>query len=219
MFREVASISPFLLFLLAVAQSYATQLHIVIHDASGAPLPDQLVIVRSLDTPKEVFRALSDSGGEVPDHDVVPGLYRGISTHPYGWWKTEVIEFFVGRAPASVELRIEPMATHGEGDTVFVRDARSPVEKLRFEFVGTAGKLVEDVPFLVRNEDASVERWFHSGVENGARTITSTEWPAMPDGAITVVALWNGSVISKTFDGKALANARASGTGLVLEMK
>lgn len=216
MFRKAASISPTLLFLLVAMQSSATKLHIVVFDPTGAHLPDQLVIVTSLDTPKEVFRALSGPKGEVPDHDVAPGLYRAISTHPYGWWKTEVVEFIVGKTPASVELRIEPLGTHGFGDVVWVGPPRP---ELKLRFVDAAGNPAPMVSFLARDSEAQQYLWFRAN-DRGEETIRTHDWGLLdPGGGVTIVALWKDGLVKTVLTAEAMAAGRKSGKPVVIQLK
>jgi hypothetical protein len=215
MFRKASAISTFLLTLLAATQLSATQLHIVVLDSTGAPLPDQLVIVKSLDTPKEIFRAMSDSMGNVPDHDVALGLYRVISTHPHGWWKTEVAEFLVGKTPASIELRVQPMSPQGYGDVVWV-GPRRPELKLRFS--DTAGNPAAMVSFLVRDSEA--QHWFWSkSNDRGEATFRSDDWQLLdPRDGIAIVAIWKNRLVKTILTEEAMAAAHKSGKPIVVQL-
>jgi hypothetical protein len=215
-FRKVTPISLFLLYLLATVQASATQLRIVVIDTSGAPLPDQLVIVRSLDTANEVFRALSNPNGKVFDHDVPPGPYQAISTHPYGSWETKVVEFLVGTAPTSLALRIQPTGTHGYGDVVWV-GPRRPELKLKFE--DAAGKPVPMVSFFVRDREA--QHWFWSkSNDRGEETFRSDDWQLVDSrGGVTIVSIWKARLVKTDLTAEALAAAHKSGKPIMIELE
>jgi hypothetical protein len=172
--------------------------------------------VRSLDTANEVFRALSNSNGEVTGHDIPPGLYQAISTHPYGPWKTEVVEFLIGKAPAIVKLTIEPMATNGLGDVVWVGPRRP---ELRLRFVDAAGKPAEMVSFLVRDSEA--EHWFWSkSNDKGENTFRSDDWQLLdPRGGVTIVVPWKGRLVKTDLTREAMAAGRKSGKPIAIQLE
>src|SRR5262245_16161710 len=100
-------------FLFAGLCAQAVPLRVVMVDGTGAGFTDVLVIVRSLEDGKESFRALTDSSGIVPVHDLNPGLYRLIATCPYGICQTTVHEFLVKRDPIDLRLPLEVVPTRG----------------------------------------------------------------------------------------------------------
>lgn len=96
---------------------------------AGEPIPDDLVIVESLDTYKELLRAVTDKSGNAPPVDLKPGLYRAIATAPYGLWETVVREFLVktGQTETQLVVTTSPKPTQdfwivkkGEGPSAYV---------------------------------------------------------------------------------------------------
>ena len=70
-----------------------------------APIPEDLVIVKSLEKPgNELLRAHTNKTGNVPPVDLKPGLYRAIATTPYGLWVTAAREFLV--KPGQIEMEV-----------------------------------------------------------------------------------------------------------------
>jgi len=193
--------------------SFAIPVHLRVIDSSGADLADQLLILKSLETGREAFRACSDSKGDVPTRDVSPGPYRVIVTDPYGAFETEVIEFMVVDAPVQIEVKVSPLPTHGYGDWI---GKRQP--ELRLRFVLADGKPGGKVTFLMRDEKAIYEQWFHSN-DDGTRTISPMDWTALPfDGPITIVVLRKTHVVTKIFTVKDLSRSRASGKALTISL-
>lgn len=139
---------------------------VVVDDSSGAPVKDELVIVQDLnDHEHEVGRALTGANGEIPILKLPTGLYRAIATAPYGLWKTKVREFLVNDTPIRLILAVEPMPTHGYGDTVTAGDQQMFVRVLDPDGHPVAGASV-----LARDDDATLhlERWYKTDQAGGA---------------------------------------------------
>jgi hypothetical protein len=133
----------------------ATDASFLVLDESGAPAKDILVIVRSLEKPGEIFRALSSDDGKVPKRDLSPGLHRMIATMPYGYWKTGVVEFVVGDKPLQVTTTVEVMPTHGLGDIEY-----GGLQALVVQIMDSENAPVFPAHLLARNADASYEVWY-----------------------------------------------------------
>ena len=174
---------------------YAAPFHIHVQDGTGEALKDQLVIVQPLEKYGEVFRVLTDESGNIPIRDLSPGYYRLIVTDPYGLWETKIREFAINSGPANLVVNLPPMPTHGYGDRVIVNTSGNPPRTLTVQFVDEEGKPVSDVRFLVRNEDLDFATWYQSD----SKGMKEVELPSEP---ITLVALWNGNLTTKTFDDK-----------------
>jgi len=85
---------------LVCSQAAAAPLRLKVLDQTGAAFPDVLVIVKSLAGKGEIFRALTDQSGCVPERDLPAGLYRAIATCPYGICETRLASFWlvIGRS-------------------------------------------------------------------------------------------------------------------------
>ena len=82
-----------LFIMLAFATVWASNIsEIHITDESGAPFPNVLVIIKSLDDNVEVGRYISDCDGQIPPINFSHSLYRVIATCPYGLCRTTVRE-------------------------------------------------------------------------------------------------------------------------------
>ena len=185
----------FLFAILACSNANAASLHIHVQDGTGEALKDQLVIVQPLEKYGEIFRELTDEGGNIAPRDVSPGFYRLIVTNPYGLWQTKISEFAINAAPVEIKLTVAPMGTHGYGDRVPIRSANEHPRMLTVQFVDGEGNAAPSVRFLVRNEDLDFATWYQSDNKG----IKRVELPSEP---ITLVALWNGNLATKTFDNK-----------------
>jgi hypothetical protein len=191
----------------------ATPVAIRTLDASGAPLENELIIVIQLSPRVEVFRALSDSKGLVPDRDLPRGLYRAIVTDPYGSWKTDVEEFVVGDAAVKLEFKIDPMGTHGYGDWI-----GSPQPELRVAFVTAAGQSPGRIDFLVRDEEALYELWRRTDAD-GKQTLSRGDWTALPfNGPLVIVALWRDRAVTRVFSVSEVEQSRSSHSPLVMKL-
>jgi hypothetical protein len=140
--------------------------NIVVKDESGAPIQDELLILQDLnDHQREMGRALSDKNGEISTFNVGPGLYRAIATTPYGLWQTQVREFLVNDIPVQLELVVQPMPTHGNGDIVLVG-----AEKLLVTVLDSDRHPVVAATVLARDREATLylERWYKTDQSGGA---------------------------------------------------
>ena len=149
---------PVVFVLLVIAFSscaYAGRVSVSVREASGAPLPKVLVIIRSLEGKGEVLRELTDSGGTVSDVDLQPGLYRVIVTYPYSLWDTNVREFLV--TPESLSLRITLDPTGTEDNVVFIGAPSRMVH-----IVDGNGNPISGARVLARNLKATYEKWYTS---------------------------------------------------------
>jgi hypothetical protein len=142
----------------AITASAAT-LRVTTSDASGAPLASTLLIVRSLEKPVELFRALTDKAGEVSPHDLDPGRYQVIATYPYGPWKTVVREFVVEKTPIAVSLVLPAEPTDRTGAAVG--------KKTRLAVLAVDGqaRFVPGVAILVRDREATIEAWYQTNAK------------------------------------------------------
>jgi hypothetical protein len=127
-----------------------TMVTVVVQDASGAALKNELVILRNLDDHgKEIARALTDQNGEIPTVNVAPGLYRAIATAPYTLWKTEVREFMVSDAPARLVLEIELLPP--SGDAIPIR-----TKQISVRVMAPNGRPAGGASIVARDEDATL---------------------------------------------------------------
>ena len=193
MFRNRFALLFATLACLSTSFARSTPLQVHVQDGSGEALRDQLVIVKLLEKYGEVFRVLTDESRNIPVRDLSPGYYRLIVTDPYGLWETKIQEFAISSEPANLVVSLPPMPTHGLGDRVLV-GGEAP-RKLKVQFTDAKGDAIPAVNFLVRNEDLDFASW-HVADAKGAETVE------LPDQPITLVALWNGRLVTKTFDNR-----------------
>jgi hypothetical protein len=152
----------------ALPQDKLTPVTLSIQDASGAPLKSVLLILQNLDNhQRETSRSLTDENGKTPPLNLHPGLYRAIATTPYGNWQTQVREFLVSNEPVHLALKLDPMATHGNGDIVALVAKHISLRVLQSDGSPAAGALV-----LARDREATLhlERWYKSD-DSGQTTI------------------------------------------------
>lgn len=138
-----------------------TSIHVTVQDESGAPLPNALVIVESLNDRKESVRYLSDANGSTPAMTLKPGLYRVIATYPYGPWQTVIREFAFPDSSNGITLRIPAKPSDEFGEII-----GAPQDELMVE-VPTGEPLV-GVPVLIRTKDATHEKWYRTGAKGEA---------------------------------------------------
>lgn len=150
-------INLFIVFLLAHSISF----HVTVQDESGAPLPNVLVIVESLDNRLESVRYLSDGTGSTPVMVLKPGLYRVIATYPYGPWQTVIREFALPDSSNGITLRIpgKPSDEYGE----IIGGSR---DELMLE--SQNHKPLAGVPVLIRTQDATHEKWYRTDAKGEA---------------------------------------------------
>jgi len=138
------------LFLLSAGIS--TPVDLVVVDASGAGLKNELVIIQDLrDAEHEILRVLSDKEGKIPVLSLQPGLYRAIATAPYGTWQTQVREFLVADKPLRLALEVRPMSTHGYGDIVTVG-----TKKRQLKVSQADGRPASGAEVHIRDRDATL---------------------------------------------------------------
>jgi hypothetical protein len=152
---------------LASVSAWATTAEFSVSDATGAPFPNGLVILKSLDDNHEVFRALTNDEGSVPKVDLQPGLYRVVVSFPYGHWKTEVREFFVAQVPAKVTLTVVPTGTQ---DNVTITGA--PIQTI--QVLDHSGKPVSGTLVIARDSAATYEKWYRTDQLGEARVELSS---------------------------------------------
>jgi hypothetical protein len=158
--------------ILTEAQSSVT---IQVQSAGGAPVLNDLVIVKSVDKYADVLRALTDKNGNAPPVDLKPGLYRAITTDPYGLWQTAVREFLVKTGQTEMQVvvttELEPLL-----NTVVVgKAAQAHVRVLQAD-----GSAASSAKVMVRSRDLApnTERWYQTGA-NGSVAIDLTANPTV----------------------------------------
>ena len=139
--------------LLCCSHASATPVRLKITDESGADFHDVLVIVKSLDGNGEIFRALTNSTGSVPERDLNPGLYRVIATCPYRICRTKISEFRVSDSPVELQLKLGVFPTRGNSVMV------GPPNRIKVEVLNTQGKPAPAAEVLVRDSNAEYEQW------------------------------------------------------------
>jgi hypothetical protein len=179
------------------AQSPPTvALTVSVRDNSSAPVRNELVILQNMDDREnEIIRALTDDKGEIPIVGLHAGLYRAIATAPYGIWRTTVHEFLVGEKALQVTLSVEPMSSHGNGDTVITGNG-----KMTMRVVDSAGKPIAGAAVLARDREATLylERWYKTAA-SGTVALEAIEDP------IVVVVVYGKTLVTREFSSKRIA--------------
>jgi hypothetical protein len=151
-------------------------------DASGAPFPKVLVIVKSLEGEGEVARYLTDQDGRTPKIQLSSGLYRVIATCPYGICQTTVREFLGSDVPSELTLEIPVNSTDLNGETV-----GAPRIQLVLE---TANGKASGAHILIRDPEAKWEKWYVADATGSA------EVELVSDPSVVVV-IFGGKVSSQ----------------------
>jgi len=148
----------------------------------------ELVIVQDLNSREhEVIRALTEQDGSIPPIQLQSGLYRVIATTPYGLWETNIHEFLVGQESTDVIIHVQPLGTHGYGDTL---SAGTTYGQLRV--IAPDGSPAIGAVILVRDREATLysERRYITDKEG----TTPIEFVSEP----TVVIIVYGDVLMTT---------------------
>jgi len=191
---------------LAFSYPSAAPLHLRVMDQTGAPFPDVLVIVKSLEGKGEIFRALTDQAGGVPERKLAAGLYRVIATCPYGICETKISEFLLRDTPVDLELKVGIPSTR---DNVVIV---GPSNRLRLGVIDTQGRPAGSAQILVRDSNAEFERWYKANGEGEA--------DVEPLGAATTfVVLYQGTLTEETISATSIEKLRAEGKKLVIHLK
>lgn len=122
-------------------------------DASGAPFPNVLVIIRSLEGKGEIGRYLTDPSGRTPPIQMDGGLYRLITTCPYGVCQTAIHEFLGSNVPSEIVSTIYVNPSDLNGEIV-------GAPRVRLALLDSAGRPEVGAHVLVRDEAAKWERWY-----------------------------------------------------------
>jgi hypothetical protein len=192
--------------LLVCSEASAAPLRLRVMDQTGAAFADVLVIVKSLAGKGEIFRALTDQTGGVPERDLPAGLYRAIATCPYGICETKITEFLVGDTAVQLELKVDVSPTRGNIARV------GPSNRMKVEVLDTQGKPVPSAQVLVRDPNAEYEQWYKTNGEGEA--------DVEPLGTtITFAVLYKGVLTEETISMAAIEKLRAEGKKLVIHLK
>jgi hypothetical protein len=137
---------------LVTCSLWTTGTTIQVLDESGAPFGNVLVIVKSLQDGRELARDLTDGAGRCPAVRLGPGLYRVIAACPYGLCQTTVTEVLGERLTGVLTLQVPMKPLDGQGVVVGARETVITV-------LSNESKPLSDVALLIRNFDATWERW------------------------------------------------------------
>lgn len=204
--RTRAIVFAGVLALLVCSQAGAAPVRLRVLDQTGAAFPEVLVIVKSLAGKGEIFRALTDQTGSVPERDLAAGLYRAIATCPYGICETKVTEFLVGDTPVELELKVDVSPTRGNVAIV------GPSNRLKLEVVDAQGKPVASAQVIVRDSKAEYEHWY--------RTDNKGETDVEPRGTMTTfVVLYNRTLTTETMSSEAIRRLQDEGKKLEIRLK
>jgi hypothetical protein len=151
----------FFYLLFASANLGATTVGISTKDRTGDPIANALVIIKSLETGREVVRVLSDKQGQIPEVDLHRGFYRVIATDPYGLWETKVQELLVTEERRDLSLFLDAKPTH---DNVSFLGSRMQTVQV----LDRNGKPVSELIVLAWNESAIYEKWYKTNEQGEA---------------------------------------------------
>lgn len=165
-------------FLLSCTNCLAVPVQVTVTSSNGRAVKGALVIVQALGPPqRELFRELTNDAGQIPPHALAPGLYRAISTYPYGHWRTGVQEFLVNNQPVKVDVAMSP--TQSLDDDIPVS-----IGQLTVHVVTSTGQPAMGARVMVRDAEA------HSNSEHwgttSAQGITTLELSDQPSTLIVV---------------------------------
>jgi hypothetical protein len=187
-------------------QASAAPMRLRVLDQAGTPFPDVLVIVKSLAGKGEMFRALTDKAGGVPERDLAAGLYRAIATCPYGICETRIFEFLVGAVPVNLDLKVDVSPTRGNATLV------GEPNRLRLEVLDAQGMPATSAQVLVRDSNAEFEQWY--------KTDSEGKVDVEPRGLTTTFAvLYKETLTEETIDATLIERLRIEGNALVIHLK
>ena len=164
------------------------------------------MIVKSLDDKGEIFRALTDSAGTVPERELTSGFYRVIATCPYGICQTKVTEFLASTRPVEMDVKVDILPAINI-QRVWVGP---PLLRLALQVVDTQGRPVAAVSVLVRDPDAREEYWCKTNV-NG-----ETEVAPFLQGATVIVVVYKESLKEETLSRASVEKLLAQGKKLTI---
>jgi len=154
-------------------------------DASGAPISNVLVIIRSIEGEGEKLRALSDASGLAPVTQLGKGKFQVIATQPYGLWETGVKEFVMDGNPATLTLSLRVRPTQGLGDVEFVGPG------LDLSVVDRSGHVVPNAEVFVRDHEATFGKWYVTDKQGNTNI-------SLFGNETEIIAFSNGQLATKT---------------------
>lgn len=194
------------LVMLGCCEASAAPLRLRVTDQTGAAFPDVLVIVKSLAGKGEIFRALTDQAGGVPERNLPTGLYRAIATCPYGICETKISEFLVGDTLVELELRVDVSPTRGNVAMV------GPSNPVRIQILDQQGRPAPSAELLVRDSNAEYEQWYRTNGEG--------EIDVEPRGTtITFAVVYKGTLTEETTSAASIEKLRPGNKKLVIHLK
>jgi hypothetical protein len=182
------------------------QFRIKMVDPSGAPFPDVLVIVKSLETGQEISRALTTSAGTVPVADLSPGTYRIIATCPYGICATRVAEFLVEQRPLDMTVKLDVLPTQGN-----VWRVGSPTS-LQVMITDQMGLPVPSAEILARDPEAKHEHWYKTDAKGEADI-------KLEGSTTTVVVFHHDVVVERTISASAASDLAKEHKAFTVQLK
>lgn len=194
------------LVMLGCSEASAAPLRLRVMDQTGAAFPNVLVIVKSLAGKGEIFRALTDQAGGVPERDLPAGLYRAIATCPYGICETKISEFLVGDTPVELEVKVDVSPTRGNVAMV------GPSNQTRIQILDQQGRPAPSAEVLVRDSNAEYEQWYKTNGEG--------ETDVEPRGTtITFAVVYKGTLTEETTSAVSIEKLRSENKKLVIHLK
>jgi len=161
---------PWYLFLMYMPLCSAERLKVTTLDEKGVGFKNVLVIVLRLDQENvSPLRFLTDSEGQTPFFDLVPGLYQFVATcpDPYGICRNSITESFVSGTTKEITLRV----SYQTPIDVFTpnEDARSVRRHVNVRLLSnkTTRTPLAGVRVLVRGRDGEDRRWLRTDANGG----------------------------------------------------
>lgn len=150
-FMKYASSFLVMFFLSVWSGAHSTGVRTI--DASGAPYPNVLVIIKSLEGAGEIGRYLTDQDGRIPNVKLDDGLYQIITTCPYGTCRTAVHEFIASDVTSEITLKVELNPSDIGGEII-------GAPKIQLTLVTPDGRPAAHARVFVRDQDATHEKWY-----------------------------------------------------------
>lgn len=172
--------------LIFISPATAATLRVHVVDPSSAPFPKVLVIIKSLDSGREIVRELTDANGRIRTIELDAGVYRLVATCPYGLCKTAVREFLAAQLTDEMLVTVQLPATDVFGELL-------GAPRLRVVLKRPNGSLASKVRLLVRDLKARREKWYVSD-ENGSVVIELIDDP------VVLVAIHDGTIFSRQIE-------------------
>jgi oligogalacturonide lyase len=146
-------------------------------DQANLPLANALVIVKSLDTGRQVGQYITGQEGKTPPIVLDKDLHRITVICPNGTCGNTIKEVHTAPFPGNMVIRALASSTH-QGYVAISKNARVVVQD-------SNGNALPKIELLVRTADAGHEQWYETN-GNGSASVTLLADPSI----VTVFVKW-----------------------------